>query len=120
MDSPSANAKSKQTELGGSPRHLPDIVLGVVRDGRLLRVDAPEADAIEAGRPAALRPQHGEDGDVDFQLNAVPLLSRIGADRADQVRTDIDAAAAGWPDAALLRLDSAQPGDGRRRQGGAG
>jgi NAD+ diphosphatase len=43
---------------------------------------------------------------VDFQLNGVPLLSRIGADRADQVRTDVDAAAAGWPDAALLRLDS--------------
>ncbi len=43
---------------------------------------------------------------MDFQLNAVPLLSRIGADRADQVRTDIDAAAAGWPEAALLRLDS--------------
>ena len=39
----------EQTELGGSPRHLPDIVLGVVREGRLLRVDAPEADAIEAG-----------------------------------------------------------------------
>jgi NAD+ diphosphatase len=43
---------------------------------------------------------------VDFQLNNVPLLSRIGADRADQIRTDTDAAAAGWPDAALLRLDS--------------
>jgi NAD+ diphosphatase len=43
---------------------------------------------------------------VDFQLHSVPLLSRIGADRADQVRTDVDAAAAGWPEAALLRLDS--------------
>jgi len=39
----------EQTEVGGSPRHLSDIVLGVVRDGRLLRVDAPEVDAIEAG-----------------------------------------------------------------------
>jgi voltage-gated potassium channel len=36
-------------EAGGSPRHLSDIVLGVVRDGRLYRVDAPEADAIEPG-----------------------------------------------------------------------
>ncbi len=36
-------------ELGGSPRHLSDIVLGVVRDGRLLRVDAPEVDALTAG-----------------------------------------------------------------------
>ena len=36
-------------ELGGSPRHLTDIVLGVVRDGRLLRVDAPEVDALAAG-----------------------------------------------------------------------
>ena len=36
-------------EVGGSPRHLSDIVLGVVRDGELLRVDAPEVDAMEAG-----------------------------------------------------------------------
>jgi len=43
---------------------------------------------------------------VDFQLHSVPLLSRIGADRADQVRTDVDAATAGWAEAALLRLDS--------------
>ena len=39
----------EQTEVGGSPRHLSDIVLGVVRGGHLLRVDAPEVDAIEAG-----------------------------------------------------------------------
>jgi voltage-gated potassium channel len=36
-------------EVGGSPRHLSDIVLGVVRDGRLYRVDAPEVDAVETG-----------------------------------------------------------------------
>ena len=34
-------------EIGGSPRHLPDIVLGVVREGRLIRADAPDADALE-------------------------------------------------------------------------
>ncbi len=34
-------------EVGGSPRHLHDIVLGVVRGGQLLRVDAPEVDALE-------------------------------------------------------------------------
>jgi voltage-gated potassium channel len=39
----------EQAEVGGSPRHLSDVVLGVVRDGHLLRVDAPEVDAIEAG-----------------------------------------------------------------------
>jgi voltage-gated potassium channel len=44
-----AEREVEQTELGGSPRHLPDVVLGVVRGGRLLRVDSPEADAIEAG-----------------------------------------------------------------------
>jgi NAD+ diphosphatase len=43
---------------------------------------------------------------VDFQLRSVPLLSRVGADRADQVRTDVEAATAGWAEAALLRLDS--------------
>ncbi|MET9230988.1 potassium channel family protein [Lentzea sp. NPDC003310] len=39
----------EKSEIGGSPRHLPDIVLGVVRGGKLYRVDAPEADAIEPG-----------------------------------------------------------------------
>lgn len=37
------------SEEGGSPRHLPDIVLGLVRDGELYRVDAPEADSLEPG-----------------------------------------------------------------------
>jgi len=36
-------------EVGGSPRHLSDLVLGVVRDGRLARVDEPEVDALETG-----------------------------------------------------------------------
>ncbi|WP_414636224.1 potassium channel family protein [Actinophytocola sp.] len=36
-------------EIGGSPRHLPDIVLGVVRDGKLYRIDHPAADALENG-----------------------------------------------------------------------
>nr|WP_026360275.1 potassium channel family protein [Amycolatopsis nigrescens] len=39
----------EQSEEGGSPRHLSDIVLGVVRDGTLYRVDSPQADAIEPG-----------------------------------------------------------------------
>ncbi|KUI21672.1 potassium transporter Kef [Mycobacterium sp. GA-1285] len=36
-------------EVGGSPRHLHDIVLGVVRGGELLRVDSPEVDRVESG-----------------------------------------------------------------------
>ncbi|OLR90347.1 potassium transporter Kef [Actinokineospora bangkokensis] len=39
----------EQSEVGGSPRHLSDIVLGLVRGGKLHRVDSSEADAIEAG-----------------------------------------------------------------------
>ncbi len=39
----------ERSEVGGSPRHLPDIVLGVVREGKLYRVDAPEVDAVEQG-----------------------------------------------------------------------
>jgi len=42
---------------------------------------------------------------VSFRLRNVPLLSRVGADRADHLRTDLDAARAGWPDAVLLRVD---------------
>ncbi|ANI38758.1 potassium channel family protein [Mycolicibacterium vaccae] len=36
-------------EVGGSPRHGTDIVLGVVRDNKLIRVDDPKVDALELG-----------------------------------------------------------------------
>jgi voltage-gated potassium channel len=39
----------EESEVGGSPRHLPDIVLGVVRAGELYRVDASAVDALERG-----------------------------------------------------------------------
>lgn len=42
---------------------------------------------------------------ADFRLRNVPLLSRVGADRSDQLRTDVDAAVAGWATAAVLRVD---------------
>lgn len=43
---------------------------------------------------------------MSFRLRNTPLLSRIGADRADDLRTDIDAAIAGWAQARLLRVDN--------------
>ncbi|MGZ5363646.1 MAG: potassium channel family protein, partial [Mycobacterium sp.] len=36
-------------EVGGSPRHNTDIVLGVVRNGKLVRVDDEQVDALENG-----------------------------------------------------------------------
>ncbi|GAA1316649.1 potassium channel protein [Pseudonocardia xinjiangensis] len=39
----------EESEVGGSPRHLPDIVLGVVRGDHLHRVDASAVDALERG-----------------------------------------------------------------------
>ncbi|MEB3048904.1 NAD(+) diphosphatase [Mycolicibacter sp. MYC123] len=42
---------------------------------------------------------------MTFRLHQVPLLSRVGADRADQLRSDTDAAVAGWSAAALMRVD---------------
>jgi NAD+ diphosphatase len=42
---------------------------------------------------------------TDFALRNVPRLSRVGTDRADVLRTDLDAAVAGWRDALLLRVD---------------
>jgi voltage-gated potassium channel len=42
-----AEREVEHSEVGGSPRHLRDIVLGVVRDGQLRRVDSAEVDAIE-------------------------------------------------------------------------
>ncbi|MBF6227712.1 potassium channel family protein [Nocardia abscessus] len=44
-----AEREVEPSEIGGSPRHLGDIVLGVVRDGVLHRVGEPEVDAIDAG-----------------------------------------------------------------------
>ncbi len=41
-----------------------------------------------------------------LRLRNVPLLARVGADRADELRTDVDAALVGWPDAAIVRVDS--------------
>lgn len=38
-------------------------------------------------------------------MRNTPVLSRIGADRADDLRTDIDAAIAGWAEAQVLRVD---------------
>ena len=42
-----AEREVETKEVGGSPRHLNDIVLGVVREGRLMRVDDPAVDALE-------------------------------------------------------------------------
>ena len=47
---------------------------------------------------------------ADFQLRNVPLLSRVGADRADVLRTDVDAAVAGWDDAQHVGAVGAHPG----------
>ncbi|MEU2174488.1 MULTISPECIES: potassium channel family protein [Nocardia] len=44
-----AEREVESSEIGGSPRHLSDIVLGVVRDGVLYRVGEPEVDAVDAG-----------------------------------------------------------------------
>ncbi|WP_067860113.1 potassium channel family protein [Nocardia shimofusensis] len=44
-----AEREVEPSEIGGSPRHLRDIVLGVVRGGELIRVGEPQVDAIESG-----------------------------------------------------------------------
>ena len=43
-----AERQVEPSEVGGSPRHLGDIVLGVVRGGVLIRVGEAEVDALEA------------------------------------------------------------------------
>ena len=49
-----------EDEVGGNPRNLEDIVLGVVRSGELYRVDSVEAETVEPGdrlfTSAGLRP----------------------------------------------------------------
>ncbi|STC69875.1 potassium channel family protein [Corynebacterium pilosum] len=38
-----------EDEVGANPRHLADIVLGLVRSGELYRLDSPEAETVEPG-----------------------------------------------------------------------
>ena len=42
-----AEREVEPKEVGGSPKHLGDIVLGVVRDVKLVRVGEPEVDSLE-------------------------------------------------------------------------
>jgi len=44
-----AEREVERNEVGASAKHLNEIVLGVVREGRLLRLDTPDVDSIEEG-----------------------------------------------------------------------
>lgn len=44
-----AERRVEDPEVGGSPRHLAELVLGVVRKGQLIKVNEPGADALETG-----------------------------------------------------------------------
>ena len=44
-----AERRVEESEVGGSPRHLAELVLGVVRKGQLIKVSEPEADALRSG-----------------------------------------------------------------------
>lgn len=44
-----AERRVEETEVGSSPRHLSELVLGVVRKGQLIKVNEPEADALKSG-----------------------------------------------------------------------
>lgn len=52
-----------EDEVGANPRHLADIVLGVVRSGELYRIDSPESEAVEPGdRLLYIRRTTGQQG----------------------------------------------------------
>src|SRR5699024_10315 len=44
-----AERRVEESEVGGSPWHLAELVLGVVRKGQLIKVSEPEADALRSG-----------------------------------------------------------------------
>jgi len=44
-----AEKEVQPNQIGGSPRHLPMTVLGVIRDGDLIRIDDPKVDSMEVG-----------------------------------------------------------------------
>lgn len=98
-------------EVGGSPRHLADIVLGVVRDGPVAAHRRPGGRRGRSERQAALHPPGvGPDppprhavkgaGRDPFRIcPGTPLLSRTVVDRAEELRSDVDALRAGWAQA---------------------
>ena len=103
-----AEREVERKEVGGSPRHLPDIVLGVVRDGKLLRVDEPEVDALEAGDRLLYIRSAGEvrADDVDFQLAKAFRCCRASAPTAPTSCAPTSMRPiAGWAEAAVLRVD---------------
>ena len=52
----------REEEVGADPRHLTDIVLGVVRAGQLHRIGSPEVQTVEAGdRLLCIRRATGEE-----------------------------------------------------------
>lgn len=44
-----AERRIEESEVGGSPRHLRELVLGVVRRGELIKLNEREADALQSG-----------------------------------------------------------------------
>lgn len=44
-----AERRIEESEVGGSPRHLAELVLGVVRKGELIKVNEPGADSLQSG-----------------------------------------------------------------------
>ena len=81
----------RDDEVGGHPRNLSDIVLGVVRSGELYRIDSPEANVVEQGdRLLYVRrvyPTEGSDGQGNTPRN--PSAKNVkprksGAETADR------------------------------------
>lgn len=44
-----AERRIEESEVGGSPRHMAELVLGVVRKGDLIKVNEPGADSLQSG-----------------------------------------------------------------------
>lgn len=54
-----------EDEVGGSPRNLEDIVLGVVRSGELYRIDSVEAETVEPGDRILYIRRITDDADIE-------------------------------------------------------
>ena len=118
-----AERRVEESEVGGSPRHLAELVLGVVRKGQLIKVNEPEADALESvtgsstsACPPADRPppptlvvdprprRTGPDTmPLDFALDSDPVLSVAAPDGAAPLPGRRPCPAAG--PARIMRVD---------------
>src|SRR5699024_1803097 len=80
-----AERPAKEEEVGGNPRVLEDIVLGIVRSGALYRIDSAEAETVEPGDRILSLLEVAHAADVEDAVSWLDGLGFGGVDAGDRI-----------------------------------